>query len=256
MKLSVCYLVKDEILKLPFSVQHTKKFADEVVIVDTGSVDGTKEYAKFKADKYEYFKWCDDFSKARNRTLSLATGDWILILDADEWIHPDEYKLIRELMNDEVAKVFLFQTLCFMQDPTWIEKPLIYYGSAIRMFKNGMGYFYDGIVHNELMYDFKQDNKRYGKSELNIYNRAWFEKDTIEEKCRQNKKLLDLKIKQRGWTFLNCVHYSDVYRKLWFWTKDKEAGSKAIFYLNMALRKKYNQKLIEVRNHILKEIQK
>ena len=57
---------------------------DEIVIVDTGSTDGTKDMAKRLSDVYGEFEWNDDFASARNYAKSLATNDWILSIDADE----------------------------------------------------------------------------------------------------------------------------------------------------------------------------
>ena len=62
------------------------KDADEIIIVDTGSVDRTKEIASIFTDNIYDFQWCDDFAKARNFALAQCTGDWVLSIDADELI--------------------------------------------------------------------------------------------------------------------------------------------------------------------------
>jgi len=86
MKLSVAIICRDEedvIERCLRSVQGA-----EVVVVDTGSTDRTKEIASKYATVYD-FDWCDDFSKARNAAIEKCTGDWVLILDADEWVDLD-----------------------------------------------------------------------------------------------------------------------------------------------------------------------
>ena len=84
--ISLCMIVKDEEAVLERCLEAASKVVDEICIVDTGSSDRTLEIARAKADKFAEFAWCDDFSAARNASLKLATGDWILVLDADEVI--------------------------------------------------------------------------------------------------------------------------------------------------------------------------
>jgi Glycosyl transferase family 2 len=81
---SACLIVRDEIENIEAVVKSVRPHVDEVVIVDTGSVDGTRERAEQVADVFGTFVWCDDFSAARNFAMSLASSEWVLIIDADE----------------------------------------------------------------------------------------------------------------------------------------------------------------------------
>ena len=81
--LSLCMIVRDAERSLAPALASARPFVDEIVVVDTGSRDGTRDVAReFSARLFE-FAWCDDFSAARNHSLEQATGDWILWLDAD-----------------------------------------------------------------------------------------------------------------------------------------------------------------------------
>ena len=83
-KLSLCMIVKNEEKLLPGCLESAKDFVDEIIIVDTGSTDKTIEIAKqYNAKIYEH-PWENNFSKHRNQSISYATSDWILYLDADE----------------------------------------------------------------------------------------------------------------------------------------------------------------------------
>ena len=82
--LSVCMIVKDEEENLPRLLASIKGLADEVIVVDTGSKDGTVEIAKRFGARVYHFPWCDDFSAARNESLKHATKDFILWLDGDD----------------------------------------------------------------------------------------------------------------------------------------------------------------------------
>jgi glycosyltransferase involved in cell wall biosynthesis len=77
-------IVKNEIQLLPRCLDSVKPYVEEIIIVDTGSEDGTPELAAQYGAKVSYFQWCDDFAAARNYSISQASGDWILVLDADE----------------------------------------------------------------------------------------------------------------------------------------------------------------------------
>ena len=83
-RITVCLIVKNEEQFLAQCLKSVRGFAAQIVVVDTGSTDRTVEIAReFGAEIYS-FAWCDDFAAARNAALEHATGDWILMLDADE----------------------------------------------------------------------------------------------------------------------------------------------------------------------------
>ena len=73
---------------------------DEIIIVDTGSTDKTKEIAKKFGAKIFDFKWIDDFSAARNSAISHSTKDWILMVDADEVIEKEDLEKIKNLIEN------------------------------------------------------------------------------------------------------------------------------------------------------------
>ena len=88
-------IVKDEEESLPGCLESIQGLSDELIIVDTGSVDQTVAIAKSYGAQISHFDWVDDFSAARNASLDKATGDWILWVDADDRIarryHPDRF---------------------------------------------------------------------------------------------------------------------------------------------------------------------
>jgi len=93
-KISACYIVKNEARELKISIESLKKFVDEIVVVDTGSTDDTVKVAKKFGAKIFYFDWNDDFSAPRNLALKKCSGDWIIFLDADEFFTPETAKNI------------------------------------------------------------------------------------------------------------------------------------------------------------------
>ena len=84
--ISVCMIVKNEEARLERCLTSLLPYNFEIIIVDTGSTDNTKEVAgKYTPHVYD-FAWNDDFSKARNFSLSKASNEWIFMLDSDEWV--------------------------------------------------------------------------------------------------------------------------------------------------------------------------
>ena len=84
--LSVCMIVRNEEDILEGCLGQAVRFADELIIVDTGSTDRTKEIARKFTDKVYDFVWSDDFAAARNDSFSYAAGDYLMWVDADHII--------------------------------------------------------------------------------------------------------------------------------------------------------------------------
>ena len=96
--LSLAMMVKDEERLLEAALLSARDWVDEMVVVDTGSVDRTVEIAKDCGAKVSFFEWPNDFSKARNETIKRSSGDWVAILDADERYKSQFPHRVRELM--------------------------------------------------------------------------------------------------------------------------------------------------------------
>jgi tetratricopeptide (TPR) repeat protein len=96
-RISLCMIVRDEEEMLPRSLDAVRPFVDELIIVDTGSVDRTREIATERGATVVDFAWNGSFSDARNESLRHATGDWILWLDADEVLVADDGPQLRDL---------------------------------------------------------------------------------------------------------------------------------------------------------------
>jgi tetratricopeptide (TPR) repeat protein len=103
MKLSLAMIVKNEADNLGRCLESAKGLADEMIVVDTGSTDRTIEIAKANGARVGQFVWTGSFAEARNYSLSLCTGDWILVLDGDEMLNPAEHPIIREAIQNQDA---------------------------------------------------------------------------------------------------------------------------------------------------------
>lgn len=104
--LSLALIVKDEAATLPHCLSSVHGLADQVVVVDTGSQDGTPEVARAFGAEVHAFPWSDDFAAARNASLAACTGDWILILDADEAVDAQDHTRLRQALAAPGAEAY------------------------------------------------------------------------------------------------------------------------------------------------------
>jgi tetratricopeptide (TPR) repeat protein len=98
MNLSFCIIVKNEEIALPQCLDSVRQVVDEMIVVDTGSTDRTREIAASYGAKVYEFEWCNDFAAARNVSLSHAQGDWVLVLDADETLVPKIVPTLQQMI--------------------------------------------------------------------------------------------------------------------------------------------------------------
>lgn len=109
--ISLCMIVKNEEQVLARCLDSIKDLMDEIIIVDTGSNDRTKEIASRYTDKIYDFKWIDDFAAARNESFSHAVMDYIYVADADEVLDRENYnkfKRLKEAMLPEIDIVQMY----------------------------------------------------------------------------------------------------------------------------------------------------
>ena len=96
--LSLSMIVRDEEQKLGTCLESVKGFCDELVVVDTGSSDNTIAIAKEAGARVEAIEWPGDFTPARNKALEFVSGDWVLVLDADEQLVDSVKPALQALM--------------------------------------------------------------------------------------------------------------------------------------------------------------
>ena len=98
-KLSLAMIVKNEARCLGRCLRSMQATADEIIVVDTGSTDRSVEIARDSGAKTFHFDWCDDFSAARNFALAQATGEWMLVLDADETVSEPLAREVKQFIH-------------------------------------------------------------------------------------------------------------------------------------------------------------
>ena len=117
--LSLSMIVRDEAERLAACLRSVQGFVDEMVVVDTGSSDDTVAIAEGLGATVHRIDWPGDFAPARNQALQWVSGDWVLVLDADEQLRPEAREPMRQLMEQpELLLVNLLrQELGALQSP-------------------------------------------------------------------------------------------------------------------------------------------
>lgn len=145
MKISACYITKNEESNIRRSIESLLGQVDEIIVADTGSEDGTVAAAKSMGAQVYHYSWQDDFAAARNFALSKATGDWLILLDADEYFTEEtagNIRLLLDQVNDRCNCVFV-QIVNWDKDKQ--EEQDRFY--QLRLAKNMPGLAYKGAVH-------------------------------------------------------------------------------------------------------------
>ena len=140
-KLTVCMIVRDEEKALPRCLKSVQSVADEIIVVDTGSVDDTVSIAREYGAEVFRFEWCNDFAAARNESLKHATGDWVLQIDADEELVFDSILRLRQRILE--SNVICYSIKCD-NGPTYTGPR---FGWFDRLFRRHPGVIYHGPYH-------------------------------------------------------------------------------------------------------------
>ena len=113
LSVSCCIIARDEEESIQRAIESVRDLADEVIVVDTGSIDGTPRLARRCGARVHRLPWRDDYSEARNEALSLANGSWILVLDADEELANIEKTVLRELIGEHPGSAFSLRQITY-----------------------------------------------------------------------------------------------------------------------------------------------
>lgn len=145
---SLCMIVRDEEAVLGRCLDSVRGIADEIIIVDTGSKDQTKEIAQHYTNKIYDFPWEDNFAKARNESFSKATQDYILWLDADDVLEEKDrqaFFCLKEELDPQTDVVMMPYHVAFNEK----GEPVFSYERE-RLLRRKSGFRWEGAVHEAI----------------------------------------------------------------------------------------------------------
>ncbi len=212
--ISLCMIVKNEIKFIEKCLEAVSPYVDEIVVADTGSTDGTIEVLEKFNCRVFHFEWCNDYSKARNFSISKAKNNWILVIDADEELIEFDKKRVDAFIKLGKGEIRgLVKNRSFIGDLT---KTKVY---MLPRFFHKKYYAFQRDIHEELLpkYNFG------GISDVEtgiVVNHFGYLTSISDEKGKMEKYVLDLKrsitnkydpylVKHLGSTYLNLKRYDE-----------------------------------------------
>lgn len=184
-------MVKNEEELLPQCLESIHDLVDEIIVVDTGSEDRTVKIAKSYGAKVYHHPWENNFSKHRNQSISYTTGDWFLIIDADEELNnkkidPGHLKKVLSSVPEEIHAIYMT-----VIDYKRTGKEFARYKSA-RLFRNHVGVHYEGEIHNQV-----EHTGGFRNSDLQIFHYGYdLDEEKMEEKFQRTTRLLKKRIRE------------------------------------------------------------
>ena len=149
--ISICIIAKNEEKHLHTFLSsiknHMKDYPHEIVFVDTGSTDSTKEIASQYTNRIFNFKWVNDFSAARNFSLSMASHDWTLILDCDEYVTSLNPQGFQQMMEQYPTGIGMITRLNHYQ----MNGQDSIYTDQVERFFNRKYFHYESIIHEQVV---------------------------------------------------------------------------------------------------------
>jgi hypothetical protein len=145
--LSLCMIVRDEEQMLPRCLAAAAPAVDEIIVVDTGSTDDTVQIAKSFGAKVIEFPWTGSFSDARNVSFDAATGDWVMYLDADEILVPEDVAQLRALTGRTWREAFYLTETSYTGE---LGDGAAMVNNALRVFRNRPEYRFKDRLHEQI----------------------------------------------------------------------------------------------------------
>jgi O-antigen biosynthesis protein len=149
---SLCMIVRDNTRTLAACLEGIRGAVDEMIVVDTGSTDETRQIAERLGAKVFEFSWCDDFSAARNVSLEHASGEWIFWMDSDDTIDAENAQKLREILRKPHAENVLgFVMQVHMPATPGQQSAGATMVDHVKLFRNLPHLRFEGRIHEQIL---------------------------------------------------------------------------------------------------------
>ncbi|MGN4611055.1 MULTISPECIES: tetratricopeptide repeat-containing glycosyltransferase family 2 protein [Bacillus] len=188
--ISACLIVKNEEDMLRKCLESLQPVVDEIIIVDTGSTDSTKQISKEFTEKVFDYKWTNDFAEARNFAATKAESEWIIAIDADECVDPDNFREALQIIKNQMGKydMYAVEILSFLG--SMAEN--ITTNKMGRVYKNDGTVYFEGAIHEQLVT--KDKEQQLILSPIILYHYGYL-KHVVEKQDKKNRNLNIIKKK-------------------------------------------------------------
>lgn len=192
--LSICMIAKNEEKNISKCLARIGSYGFEIIVVDTGSTDKTKEIALGYTNQVFDFCWIDDFAAAKNYAVQKASNNYVMILDSDEYLEAFDVSLLKESIRKHENQVGRIQRInTFLnyggqeENREWIN----------RLFPKNK-YYYEGKIHEQLV---QVNNKPYETYLTNVrilHDGYDLSREQKESKTKRNISLLKRELLEQG----------------------------------------------------------
>lgn len=236
--ISLCMIVKNEIEVLEKCItsvkDNLKNIVTEMIVVDTGSTDGTRELAEKLGCKVYDFEWVNDFSKARNYSLSKAKNDWVLHLDADEYITTVDKNELKSLCKKKYET-----TKGFIKIEHVDKNGRIASANRIPRIFNKRIYHFENRIHETIMPIRPCDTQRYNLNMVIEHTGYQAEVFAEKNKIERNKVLIMEHLEQNPDDLYMLGQLAIMYKAEGEYEKAIEAFEKVVFNQECATSEYY-----------------
>jgi len=232
LRISQAMIVKNEEKNIRRALSWGKGIVSEQIVVDTGSTDDTVKIAEDLGAKVLHFTWIDDFSAAKNYAIDQCKGDWIAFLDADEFFKDDTSKILDIIKKAEQNRSYVIAVqLINLND----EGEIIGGMTQARIFKNHVGIYYKGSIHEYLCSDDKI-NIYDATNELMIFHTGYSDSSyKSTNKTERNKSMLEKELQLHPDNSDYYGHLGDIYAGEGDYDKAEELYFTAIKFMDNAI---------------------
>lgn len=193
MMLSICIICKNEELNIEKCLTSFQNTRLELIVVDTGSMDRTKEIAlEYTSNVYD-FKWCNDFAAAKNYAISKASNDTVMVIDSDEYLDHIDIPALEQMIQKNPNKVgrikrrnVFHRNDMQQENREWIN----------RIFSRKQ-FHYEGRIHEQVTdLNGKEDYETYEAPVTILHSGYDLSEEERKKKAKRNIDLLDLELQR------------------------------------------------------------
>jgi glycosyltransferase involved in cell wall biosynthesis len=196
-KTSLVMIVKNEVANLAACLDSVRGLFDEIVIIDTGSTDTTKEIARAYGARVCDASWTDDFAQARNAGLFRATGDYVFWMDADDRLDPSQLERLRALLASLTADgttAYVLRCAC-VPDHNGGGQTVV---DHVRLFPRLEGQArWEGRVHEQILGSLQRAGVKMVWSDVVITHTGYTDPDLRKRKFARDEAILREEIQER-----------------------------------------------------------
>jgi glycosyltransferase involved in cell wall biosynthesis/SAM-dependent methyltransferase len=192
-------IVRDEERNLGTCLDSLAGLADEIVVVDTGSTDRTREVATRYGAQVHDFAWVDDFAAARNESIRHARGRWILWLDADEWLDAENRARLARLLDglDGRCRGYRMHQRSAIGAAAQRDESGTVIFQQVRLFPNAPGIRWEYRVHEQIGPSIERQGGEVLDSDVFIEHSGYADPGLFQRKAERNLRLLEREVAER-----------------------------------------------------------